>query len=92
MLVLHDTMPNVRLSARNLPHVRTVGAAGVSVLDLLRADRVVMAVAAARQVEARFPLTNGTNDRAVAAAEAANGATMTTVTTDTAAVAEPSEE
>ncbi len=92
LLVLHDTMPNVRLSARNLPHVRTVGAAGVSVLDLLRADRVVMAVAAARQVEARFPLTNGTNGRAVAAAEAANGATMTTVTTDTAAVAEPSEE
>jgi large subunit ribosomal protein L4 len=89
LLVLHDAMPNVRLSARNLPHVRTVGAAGVSVLDLLRADRIVMAVAAARQVEARFPLTNG---RAVAAAEAANGATTITVATDTAAVAEPSEE
>ena len=87
MLVLHDTMPNVRLSARNLPHVRTVGAAGVSVLDLLRAERVVMAVAAARQVEARFPLTNG---RAMAAA-AANGATAT-VAADAAAVAEPSEE
>ena len=89
LLVLHDTMPNVRLSARNLPHVRTVGAAGVSILDLLRADRVVMAVAAARQVEARFPPATG---RGVAAAEAANGATMTTVATDTAAVAEPSEE
>jgi len=56
LLVLQGAMTNVRLSARNLPHVRTIGVDGISVLDLLRADTVVMPVGAARELEARFPL------------------------------------
>lgn len=56
LLVLQDTLPTLRRSARNLPHVRTVGADSVSVLDLLQADRVVMAVPAVRRVEQRFPV------------------------------------
>lgn len=86
LLVLQDAMPHVRLSARNLPHVRTVGADGVSILDLLRADRVVMAVEAARKVEARFPVSDGRT------AGGSNGTQIATVTTDETAVAEPSEE
>lgn len=54
LLVLQDTLPTLRQSARNLPHTRTVGADSLCVLDLLQADRVVMAVPAVRRLEQRF--------------------------------------
>jgi large subunit ribosomal protein L4 len=54
LLVLEGPQPAVLLSVRNLPHVTLATTDNVSVLDVLRHQRVVLSLAAARQLEARF--------------------------------------
>ncbi|MFT9267515.1 50S ribosomal protein L4 [Oenococcus sp.] len=51
LLVIDPADENVKLSARNLPNVQVVTAQGVNVYDLVRAQKVVIAESAAKQVE-----------------------------------------
>ncbi|EHN59135.1 50S ribosomal protein L4 [Oenococcus kitaharae] len=51
LLVIDAADENVKLSARNLPNVQVVTAQGVNVYDLVRAQKVVIAESAAKQVE-----------------------------------------
>lgn len=54
-LVLTETGDvNLFLSARNLPHVVVSDAVGVSPVDLVAADKVVMTVGAVRKIEERL--------------------------------------
>jgi large subunit ribosomal protein L4 len=54
LLMLEGPQPNVQLSARNLPRVTAATTENVNAYDLLRHDRVVMTLAAARRLEARY--------------------------------------
>ncbi len=56
LVVLDGPNDVVRLSARNLPKVRVVTTENISVYDILRHQRVVMVVGAARQLEQRYGL------------------------------------
>ena len=54
LLLLDRSLPNVQLSARNLPRVTTATVDNINAYDLMRHKRVVMTVTAARRIEARF--------------------------------------
>ena len=56
LVVLDGPNDVVRLSARNLPKVRVITTENISVYDILRHQRVVMLVGAARQLEQRYGL------------------------------------
>ncbi len=61
LVVLDGPNNIVRLSARTLPKVRVVTTENINVFDILRHQRVVMLVGAARQLEQRYglPMDNG---------------------------------
>ncbi|MGG3891685.1 50S ribosomal protein L4 [Metabacillus fastidiosus] len=51
LIVTADTNENVALSARNIPGVKVVTAGGVSVLDVLSHDKLIITKAAVQKVE-----------------------------------------
>ncbi|MDN6901006.1 50S ribosomal protein L4 [Oenococcus sicerae] len=51
LLVVEDANENAKLSARNLPNVQVMTASGVNVYDLVKAQKVVIAQSAVKQVE-----------------------------------------
>ena len=51
LIVLADSDPNVVMSARNIPGVKTLPASSVNVLDVVKYDYVIMPVEAAKKVE-----------------------------------------
>jgi large subunit ribosomal protein L4 len=54
LIVIEGADPFVERSARNLPGVAVLRAAGLNVFDVLRHDRLVMTVAALEAVERRL--------------------------------------
>ena len=57
LLVLDGPQPAVQLSARNLPNVKALTTDSINVVDLLRHERLVLTLAAARRLEARYTKT-----------------------------------
>jgi large subunit ribosomal protein L4 len=54
LLVLDGPQPAVQRSARNLPHVTALTTDSINVVDLLRHERLVLSLAAARRLEERY--------------------------------------
>src|SRR5688572_869371 len=54
LLVLAESQPAVQLSARNLTGVTARTTESINVFDILRHERLVLTLAAARRLEARF--------------------------------------
>jgi large subunit ribosomal protein L4 len=88
LLLLSEPQSAVQLSARNLPGVTATTTESLNVLDILRHERLVLTLDAARRLEARFggaepaQETQETEARAEAAAPAGAAASASSAASD----------